>query len=337
MFEKFAAGDKVFLIHLQEEAEVTRLNGAEMVYVKVDGMEIPVYCTDITKNIPVEKENVQPANREKKISGKDIPAVTKPPVKKSASGVFISFEPVKDQAGEIEKFKVGLLNDTSLALSFRYRFFLAGNIHFQLDKIVLPYQPFMLHEIDFDALNEMPSIDLHVRDVKNEIMKGDFDQKIKPQNFFNKLGTSALTSAEAYIYKVNTVSLEKNPVKREVKTIHQFDADLLKLMMMDAAPNKDSELSPGPGEIDLHIEALVSDHHSMNNSEMLHVQLAKFQQELDRAIGSGRHKFYAIHGIGTGKLKKEIHRILRHYKEVESFNNNYHPKYGYGATEILLR
>lgn len=52
MEEKFSAGDKVFLIHLQEEGIVTRLNGAGMVYVQLSDMEIPVYCTDITKDIP---------------------------------------------------------------------------------------------------------------------------------------------------------------------------------------------------------------------------------------------------------------------------------------------
>ena len=44
-----------------------------------------------------------------------------------------------------------------------------------------------------------------------------------------------------------------------------------------------------------------------------------------------------IHGVGKGKLKDEIHEILRHKKEVKSFINRYTNLYGYGATEIFLK
>ena len=56
MEEQFNIGDKVFLTHLQETGNVTRLNGADMVFVQVDDMEIPVYCSDITKKIPSTQE-----------------------------------------------------------------------------------------------------------------------------------------------------------------------------------------------------------------------------------------------------------------------------------------
>ena len=41
-----------------------------------------------------------------------------------------------------------------------------------------------------------------------------------------------------------------------------------------------------------------------------------------------------IHGLGKGKLREEVMRLLREYKEVAHFKNEYHPKYGFGATEI---
>jgi dsDNA-specific endonuclease/ATPase MutS2 len=43
-----------------------------------------------------------------------------------------------------------------------------------------------------------------------------------------------------------------------------------------------------------------------------------------------------IHGLGSGKLRDEIHELLRHKKEVKTFVNQYHASYGYGATEIYL-
>ncbi|MGB3077065.1 MAG: Smr/MutS family protein [Chitinophagales bacterium] len=332
MEEKFSAGDKVFLIHLQEEGIVTRLNGAGMVYVQLSDMEIPVYCTDITKDIPQKKmqhETVKTQN----------PSVTNNqvlPLQKKDSGLFLSFEPEKDQAGDIRQFKVSLINDTVYSVMFRYRFFLSGDIHFKLDKIIPPYQVFLLHEIAYDALNEMPEVDLHVRDEMNEVMKGDLQQKIKPQNFFNKTGAMPLKGNEAYIYNINTVSLMKIVPRQEIKPRVAFDLSLLKEMMMDSPVNKDTDVVVADREVDLHIEKLVIDSGKMSNAEMLHLQLAKFQQTLDRAIAGGVDRLYIIHGNGKGKLKKEIHHLLKSYKEVKSFNNDYHPKYAFGATEIIL-
>jgi dsDNA-specific endonuclease/ATPase MutS2 len=44
-----------------------------------------------------------------------------------------------------------------------------------------------------------------------------------------------------------------------------------------------------------------------------------------------------IHGVGSGRLRDEIHDLLRLKREVKSFVNQYHPSYGYGATEIYLQ
>ena len=76
---------------------------------------------------------------------------------------------------------------------------------------------------------------------------------------------------------------------------------------------------------------------TMSASEKLQVQLSRFQQALERAIVHHAETLYAIHGVGSGKLKNEIHQMLKGYKEVRSFNNDFHSRYGYGATEIILR
>lgn len=44
-----------------------------------------------------------------------------------------------------------------------------------------------------------------------------------------------------------------------------------------------------------------------------------------------------IHGIGEGTLRNEIHDRLKLKKEVKSFVNQFHPLYGYGATEIYFK
>ncbi len=90
MEEKFNIGDRVFLVHLQEEGIVTRPNGAEMVYVMIDDMEIPVYCTDITKKFPSSpKDEKKPGNEKKVVKEKE--SEKKPMSQGSDSGIYIFF------------------------------------------------------------------------------------------------------------------------------------------------------------------------------------------------------------------------------------------------------
>lgn len=336
MTERFLPGDKVYLIHLRETGMVTRLNGAEMVFVQLKDMEIPVYLTDIKHYV----SGVQPpvARSKHETSGTASSSVkSEKAVEKKDSGIFLCFEPVSDRSGDIIQFRISIANDTGVSMTFRYRFFLGCDIHFQLDRHVSPYEAFPLHEISYDALNDLPEVDIQVRDMQNALLKGELVQKIKPQNFFNKLGKAALTGTDAYIYPIKTTSVHKPATKSPQKKQDPFDLSALKAMMMDSPPNKDIDLVEPSREVDLHIEKLVRGYHHMDNAEMLHIQLSRFQQSLDQAIASGVDRFYVIHGNGKGKLKREIHTLLKTYKEVRSFNNDYHPKYAHGATEIILR
>jgi hypothetical protein len=336
--EQFAIGDRVFLIHLQETGKVTGMNGADMVFVQLDDMEIPVYCSDITKQIPSTKE-VEIKKPDAVIPRTEKKDPIPETIIKSGSGISLAFVPVTQKGGEIIRFEVMLLNDTPYAVSFVYWLGLYGETRFSLEKIALPYQPLLLHELEYDALNEGPLLELKVRDVKNEQLEGSMAQKIRPQNFFNKLSKMPLTGKEAYGYKVKTVvpakKVKEQPVVKPGKIA--FDPEVLKQQMMDSAPGKDLQVSEAAREIDLHIEALTGDYKSMSNTEMIHLQLEKFSQMLDSAIANGLTTFHVIHGVGSGKLKKEIHHLLKCRKEVKSFNNDYHPRYGHGATEVVLK
>lgn len=90
-------------------------------------------------------------------------------------------------------------------------------------------------------------------------------------------------------------------------------------------------------EIDLHIEELIDSHRGMSNGEILSVQMANFKRELNVAIQRKAKKMVVIHGVGEGTLKSEIHlELYNHYPNMEYHDANYR-KYGYGATEIILR
>ena len=75
----------------------------------------------------------------------------------------------------------------------------------------------------------------------------------------------------------------------------------------------------------------------MSNFEILSIQLNEFEKMMDLAIAHYQSSLIVIHGVGTGKLKDEIHDILKTKREVKNFINQYDPRFGYGATEIFFK
>lgn len=87
-------------------------------------------------------------------------------------------------------------------------------------------------------------------------------------------------------------------------------------------------------EINLHIEELLDNYSGMSNAEIINVQLRHFQKALDKAIIGRYRKLIVIHGVGNGRLKHEVRRILDN-EEMRYYDGSY-AKYGYGATEVFI-
>jgi hypothetical protein len=91
----------------------------------------------------------------------------------------------------------------------------------------------------------------------------------------------------------------------------------------------------GNFEVDLHIEELLENTSGMDNSEIIRFQLRHFEKSIDEARRRRIKKFVAIHGIGKGRLKEEIRKVLT-VEKLEHYDASYQ-RYGGGATEILVR
>ncbi|HNN32341.1 MAG TPA: Smr/MutS family protein, partial [Chitinophagaceae bacterium] len=75
----------------------------------------------------------------------------------------------------------------------------------------------------------------------------------------------------------------------------------------------------------------------LSNFEILTLQLNEFEKWYNIAIANKLPSFIVIHGVGKGKLKDEIHEILKSKKEVKNYINQYDARFGYGATEIFFK
>jgi dsDNA-specific endonuclease/ATPase MutS2 len=88
--------------------------------------------------------------------------------------------------------------------------------------------------------------------------------------------------------------------------------------------------------VDLHIEKLMDRHSHLTNAEIIHFQLEAFEKWFELAQLNYLPSMIIIHGIGSGKLKNEVHDLLKVKKGVKSFINQYSDFYGYGATEVFF-
>jgi len=90
-------------------------------------------------------------------------------------------------------------------------------------------------------------------------------------------------------------------------------------------------------EIDLHIEALTDNKKGLTNAEIIKIQLDTLHHYLQLAIVHRQERMIIIHGLGKGKLREEVHDILKRMPEVARFRNEWSGKYGFGATEAWFR
>lgn len=91
-----------------------------------------------------------------------------------------------------------------------------------------------------------------------------------------------------------------------------------------------------PPEFDLHIEKLVKSYKSMNNYDILTLQMETAKRHIEFAIRNRIPKIVFIHGVGEGVLKSDLDFLLGRYDNIVFQDANYQ-KYGLGATEVYFK
>jgi dsDNA-specific endonuclease/ATPase MutS2 len=90
-------------------------------------------------------------------------------------------------------------------------------------------------------------------------------------------------------------------------------------------------------EVDLHIEQLVDNPKALTPVEMLDTQMGRFTIALEGAIRNRMKRIIFIHGVGNGRLRLEIHRILDQKYPKLRYQDASFKEYGYGATMVILK
>ena len=336
---KYQIGDRILMLHSGEEGEVIDIINDKMLLVDVEGVKFPVYMDQVdfpyfkrftekkTEPPKKNKQYVDDVRMEK--AGQDV---------KVADGMWLTFLPVieTDEAGHevVNEMKMHLLNRTQMELRFKYRQSFFGKNEFTLDTQLHPFEDFYLHDVLLTDLSDSPVFEFEFSLLQPDKTKADYfpkSLKLKPKQLFEKIGKMKKNDEATF-----SISLFEKYPDRPVTEFFDLDLPTGKVKSFDAAKTRE-HLEPAKPVVDLHIEKLEVDWNGLSNYEILGLQLKAFEKYYDLAVAHIQPSLTVIHGVGEGKLRDEIHAILNTKKEVKTFVNQFHPLYGFGATEIFFQ
>ena len=339
---KYDVGDDIIVVHSNDEGKVIEILNEKMVLIEVKGVKFPAYMDQI--DFPYFKRFTQkkifPDPKKPKVYVDQVPKEKRRDEVKVADGIWLTLFPKfeTDVFGDdiVEKFKVYLINRTDKGYEFTYKLNFFGRNDFEITSDLAAFKDFYLHDVAFENLNDSPSFEFEFRLLQPDKYKADFCEasyKIKPKQLFQKIEELK----EKNLPSLNHLLLQTYPSK-------PYEEDLLDMSKLASAGFKvydvakvKQHLEPGRSVIDLHIEKITDSWKGLTNFEIITIQLKEFEKWYDLAVAHHQPDLIVIHGVGKGKLKDEIHDILKTKKDVKYFVNQYDPRFGYGATEIFFQ
>lgn len=334
---KYQPGDKILVLLTDEEGTVLEIMNEKMVLVEVKGVKFPIYTDQI--DFPYFKMFSQKFKAEKKkVFVDQLQKEKAKPREKEGNGVKLSFIPVFDKDifddDIVEKFKLYLLNQNETAYTFTYNLMIGGESDFQLRNTIEPLSDFYLHDVRFEDLSDSPRFEFEFTLKEPDKRKAPYYEtslKLKAKQLFKKIEEIQLKNEPAFSYSL----FEDFPGRVEEERVDLGRLGNAGFRIYDAHKIKQN-LEPARTVVDLHIEKLADSWKHLSNFEILTIQLKSFEKYYNLAVLHRQPVLTIIHGVGTGKLRDEIHDILRLKREVRSFVNQYSHLYGYGATEIYF-
>ncbi|MEO7445307.1 MAG: Smr/MutS family protein [Ferruginibacter sp.] len=335
---KYQVGDKIIVLHSDEEGIVVELMNERMVMIEVRGVKFPAYMDQI--DFPYFKMFSQKKVPEKKkIFIDEIRREKTPKKKKIKDGVDILIVPVfaKDVFDDevVDKLKIYLVNHNEEAYTFHYYLNFAGEVHFELKASVESLSDIYLHDVDFEDVSDNPKFEFEFSLLKPDKKKAEWFEaglKLKGKQLFKKIEELQLRNEASFSYQL----FEFYPDRKEEERVDLSRLGNAGFRIYDAGKARDYQ-PPALSVVDLHIEKISDSYKHLKPFEILSFQLDYFEKYYDLAVANYLPSLIMIHGVGEGRLRDELHEILRLKKNVSSFVNQFHPLYGYGATEITLK
>ena len=329
---KFSIGDRILMKRTGEEGHVTAYINKQMLEVEVGGTIFPVHLDDIDH--PYFKWFTEKAPKKKNSLPEQLP-VEKIVERKQrlAKGVYLSFMPVyktEEMEEVVEDLKIYLLNELPQPVKFVYDVRFSQQSEFKHEGTLHSFGNVYLHSINYALMNDQPRFHWQFSETANSMMEtAEGILRIRPAKLFDHINELMMNGQPTFSYLLmEDFSPKKKPVVVD-KYEPVVKADYLKVTT--------KTIEAAKYEIDLHIENLVSNTRGLTNADIIKVQLDYLQRYVQLAIVHRQERMVVIHGLGKGKLREEVHAILKQMPEIGRFKNEWSGKYGFGATEIYFK
>ena len=331
---KFSIGDPIILMRSGEEGHVTAYINNDMIEVKVGKTTFPVHMNEVDH--PYLKWFTDKAKKKKGTLPEQLPVERITERKqRMARGVYLSFMPVYKFDGiedVVELVKVYLLNELPQPVKFLYDVKFAHKSEFKHEGTLHGFGNIYIHSITYPDMNDQPRFHWQLTDTTNELMEtADGILRIRPQKLFEHITQMMQNNEPTFAYPL----IEDFAPKKKKEDIDQW---------MPPPPPKAAvpvvttrTIEPGKYEIDLHIESLIENTRGLSNAEMLTIQMDTLRHYVQLALVHRQERMVVIHGLGKGRLREEVHAVLKKIPEIARFKNEWSGKYGFGATEIYFR
>jgi hypothetical protein len=330
---KFSIGDKVILKRTGEEGHVVAFINQQMLEIEVNSTVFPVYMEEVDH--PYLSWFTDKNKKKKAPSLPEQLPVEKEQFRKQrlAKGVYISFMPVykiEEMEDIVDHLKVYLLNELPGPVRFSYDVRFLHESEFKHEGTLHGFGHMYLHNIEYGAMNSQPRLHWQLTDTTNKDLETEEGiLRIRPARLFEHITELQQKNEPTFSYLlIEDFVPKKKPEKKE-----KF-VPVIKPQMITSASS--AHLEAARYEIDLHIEQL-TDAEGLTNAEIIKMQLDTLSKYVQLAIVHRQERMVVIHGLGEGKLKQEVHKILKKTPEVFFFTNEWHGRYGFGATEIYFR
>jgi len=346
----FAVGTNVRIKNTGDFGVVKALLEGDMVQVFIPGddMEIPVHIDDLERSedtkraTPVKAKIVAGKKTQAPVAARAFVVETQYAIL-SSIGIQLAFEAVKNEDGFVSKYLVSLINDTNYdaLISLKIFFNSLSPIGWN-DKLAAMTAP-QVAEMWYDDLNEAPELEVKCNWLSTEGIGEELFKllKIKPKSFFKSVKTAPLLNKPVHLYRLfereSRVPVVAKTEDLAAYTKKNTKPDWHRLSQLHNMSIYDTkQLANFEQEIDLHIEKLVDDWRKKTPSEIMQIQLSNMDAHVAKAVRLGVPSIFIIHGVGKGRLKNEIATRLLKNPDVKTFKNEFHPLYGWGATEVIF-
>lgn len=246
-------------------------------------------------------------------------------------GSYLAFHQTSDSS-----YTIYLVNDTLISFSFEFKLFLNQQLEHGFNKIIPANTFFAIGELSHAQFNDAPYINF-------SCPKFDFKTviKLKYLKFIRTKQAVPLMGLETYAFllfdNLNPYIKKSHSIKDYTKNHKQEQSHLMAPVNRLYRSFDLMDVASFEQELDLHAEKLVNDTSEFTARELYELQLQVLEDFMNKAIEFGLKEVFIIHGLGKGKLKQGVDDFLRFHGDVKTYKNEFHEKYGFGATKVLLK